>query len=114
MVYPYGFTIKEKIKSEKDGEVTGTECNVFDIVKGKDFRLIIKEKAGYQNYDASGFLEISPLKIYSEKDNKFMPVPVDAEGKISNVKVQAKIKEFLSNNSILPVSTCESVIFLPL
>lgn len=99
MIYPYGYTIKEKIKSEKEGEVTGNRCNVFDLVNGKDFKLIIKDKAGYQNYDASGFQEVSPLKIYSEKDNSFKVIPTE-DGLVTNPKVQAKIREFLLGRTV--------------
>jgi hypothetical protein len=95
LVYPYGFTIKEKINSERNGEVTGEPCNVFDLAKGKDFKLIIKEKGGFQNYEASSFLEVSPIKLFDDKTGKFRPAPVDEVGKISNAKVQAKIKEVL-------------------
>jgi len=95
LIYPYGYTIKEKINSERNGEVTGTPCNVFDLAKGKEFKLIIKEKGGFQNYEASQFMEISPIKLYDEASKKFKTAPVDADGKITNAKVQAKIKEFL-------------------
>lgn len=100
MIYPYGYTIKEKINSERKGEVTGTPCNVFKLTKGKDFKLIIKEKGGYQNYDSSSFLEVSPIKIYDEATKKFHTVPVDENGNIVSQKVQAKIKEFLLNRSV--------------
>lgn len=97
MIYPYGYTIKEKIKSEKEGELTGEECNIFDIVNGKDFRLIIKEKGGYQNYESSSFLEVSPLKIYSEKHSKFLPIPV---AKLGDDKVKKTIKNFLLERDV--------------
>jgi hypothetical protein len=100
LVYPYGYTVKEKINSERNGEVTGEPCNVFDLAKGKDFKLIIKEKGGFQNYEASSFLEVSPIKLYDEKTGKFRPAPVDEDGKITNPKVQAKIKEVLLSRDV--------------
>lgn len=100
LVYPFGYTIKEKINSERNGEVTGEPCNVYDLAKGKDFKLIIKEKGGFQNYEASSFLEVSPIKLYDEKSGKFKVAPVDADGKITNTKVQAKIKEVLLNRTV--------------
>ncbi len=100
LVYPYGYTVKEKINSERNGEVTGEPCNVFDLAKGKDFKLIIKEKGGFQNYESSSFLEVSPIKLYDEKTGKFRPAPVDEDGKISNAKVQAKIKEVLLGRDV--------------
>ncbi|MCK9446041.1 hypothetical protein M0Q50_04025 [bacterium] len=100
MVFPYGYTIKEKINSERTGEVTGVQCNVFDLSKGKDFKLIIKDKAGFQNYDASTFLETSPIKLYDEKSGSFRAAPIDEDGIISNPKAQAKIKETLLSRTV--------------
>lgn len=100
LVFPYGFTIKEKINGERNGDVSGKPCNVFDLAKGKDFKLIIKDKAGFQNYDASQFQEVSPIKIYDEVKGKFATAPVDEEGKINNPKVQAKIKDTLLKRTV--------------
>jgi hypothetical protein len=82
MVFSYGAQIKNKIVSEKNGELTGKSCDVFDVIKGKDFKLIIKEKGGYTNYETSSFLEICPIKIYSEKKKEFKVVPVMESGLI--------------------------------
>ena len=100
LVYPYGYTIKEKINSERNGEVTGEPCNVFDLAKGKDFRLIIKEKGGFQNYESSSFVDITPIKLFDKKSGKFKTAPVDEDGKIVNPKVQAKIKEVLLDRDV--------------
>ena len=94
LVFPFGYTIKEKINSERNGEISGEPCNVYDLVNGKDFVLIIKDKAGYANYDASSFKDSSPLKLYNEKNKKFVPIPVN-EGKVE-AKAQKKIKTFLT------------------
>ena len=37
MIFPFGYSIREKIKSERQGEVSGEECNVFDLAKRKRF-----------------------------------------------------------------------------
>lgn len=99
LVYPYGYTIKEKINSERNGEVTGEPCDIFHIEGGKDFRLIIKEKAGFQNYDASQFLSENgkgtPIKLYDEKSEKFKTAPVNENGKINNPKVIQKIMDVI-------------------
>ena len=95
LVFPYGYTIKEKINGERNGEITGTPCNPFDLVNGKDFVVIIKEKAGYANYDASSFKDSSPLKLYDEKKARFVEIPVN-EGKVED-KAKKKIKDFLLN-----------------
>ena len=100
MIFPYGYTIKEKINSERNGEVSGVPSNVFDINHGKNFKLIIKNKGDFQNYDASQFMESSPIKLYDEANKKFIAPPVDENGKISNPKVQARITKFLLERDV--------------
>jgi len=101
MIFSYGYQIKEKIEAERKGELTGDKVNVFDFVNGKDFRLIIKEKTrtgsnkALPTYEFSQFLGESPMKIYNEKTEKFVPVQVDDDGKISDKRWQTKIKETL-------------------
>ena len=99
MIFPYGYTIKEKINSEKNGDVSGEACNVFDLAKGKDFVLIIKEKGGYANYEASQFKDSSPLKLYDAEKNRFVPAPVDENGKILE-KAKDKIKKILLTRDV--------------
>ena len=99
MIFPYGWTIKEKINGEKNGEVSGEACNVFDLAKGKDFVLIIKEKGGFANYDASSFKESSPLKLFDADKNRFVAVPVDENGKILD-KAKDKIKKSLLTRDV--------------
>ena len=86
MVYEYGKTIRDKILSEKNGDVSGESCNVFDLVNGKDFVILAKEvntgERTYPSYEASNFRNISPIKIYSEKRGEFKTVPLDENGKI--------------------------------
>lgn len=110
LVYPYGFTIKEKINAERNGEVNSPN-NVFDLVNGRDFKLIIKEKGGFANYDASQFLETSAIKLFNEKNGKFMVAPTYAnkDGKAmigfegdakKSTGVQNKIREFLDAKDV--------------
>lgn len=98
MVFSYGYKIKEKINIENTGEVTGVPCNIFDFGKGKDFKLIIKENktslGTFPSYDNSQFLEASPMKLFNEKTQKFVTVPV-VDGEIVDPKWQMKIKETL-------------------
>jgi hypothetical protein len=94
LVFPYGKQLKQKIKSQRDGEI-GDPCNVFDMNVGKDFQLIIKEKAGYPNYETSQFLDSSPIKIWNEKKEEFITPPVDENGVITDPKVQKKILKYL-------------------
>lgn len=94
LVFPYGFKIKEKIEAEKFGNnVEGEKCNPFDIVKGKDFRLVIKEVGGFPNYDNSIFKTISVLKIWDTEKEKLVPISMSPEGK-------RKVNEFLLSRSV--------------
>ena len=100
MIFPYSYQIKEKINSERTGEITNLECDPFDLVSGKDFRLIIKENAGAgdnverTSYTSSSFLESSPVRLYNEEKKVFQTPPME-NGKITNPKAIAKIKEFI-------------------
>jgi len=109
LVYSYGEKIKGKINAELNGDV-GEKCNVFDLVTGKDFRLIIKlvktpradgrGTVEMPNYDTSQFLASSPMKIWSEKTQKFVTPPtVEYNGRLAIVdpKWQSKIKEVLTD-----------------
>lgn len=98
MIFQYGKIIKDKIQSERNGEITGVPCNVFDLSKGKDFVLVVKEiQTGdetYPDYKMSMFMpETTSLPIYI-KDKGFKNVPVGPDGLVSK-EVQPRIKEFL-------------------
>ena len=98
LIFPYGFKIKEKIKSQKDGEI-GEPCNIFDLANGKNFKLIIKQVGEYPNYDSSSFMEVSPITIQGKK----APVEVDpatGKNKIVNPKVKEKIMQFLLDRTV--------------
>ena len=70
MIFPFGFKIKEKINQERVGEINDP-CNVYDLGQGKDFVLLVKEVAGYPNYDSSQFKqETSSLALPVEKDGE--------------------------------------------
>ena len=62
MIFPYGYKIKEMINDERNG-VKDDACNIFDLANGKDFKLIIKKIGDYPNYDSSGFMKKSSIKI---------------------------------------------------
>jgi hypothetical protein len=98
MIFQYGKTIKDKISQEKNGEITGISCNVFDLSEGKDFVLLVKEiQTGdetYPDYKNSTFKpEVSSLAIYNEEKGAFKNVPL-ANGKVEP-KYQSIVKEFL-------------------
>jgi hypothetical protein len=98
MIFQYGKTIKDKIMAEKNGEISGVPCNVFDLSAGKDFVLVVKEiQTGdetYPDYKMSMFKpETSSLPIYFKEKSVFKNAPL-VDGKIES-SVQSKIKEFL-------------------
>ena len=99
LIWQYGKTIKDKILAEKNGEISGVPCNVFDLSAGKDFVLIVKEiQTGdetYPDYKMSMFkAETSSLPIYFKEKNAFKNAPL-VDGKIEP-SVQGKIKGFLT------------------
>lgn len=99
MVFQYGKTIKDKILAEDNGEITGESCNVFDLSKGKDFVMVVKEiETGdrkYPDYKMSMFRpHASAVKIYSEKKGEFKEVPLNEDGKIEP-SVRGKVKEYI-------------------
>ena len=98
LIFQYGKTIKEKIQAEKNGEISGVSCNIFDLAAGKDFVLVVKEiQTGdetYPDYKMSMFKpETSSLPIYFKEKQAFKNAPLN-EGKIE-ASVQGKIKDFL-------------------
>lgn len=98
MIFQYGKTIRDKILAEKNGEISGVPCNIFDLAAGKDFVLVVKEiQTGdetYPDYKMSMFRpEVSSLPIYFKEKSAFKNAPLK-DGKIEG-SVQQKIKEFL-------------------
>ena len=98
LIFQYGKTIKDKILAEKNGEISGVGCNVFDLSQGKDFVLLVKEiQTGdetYPDYKMSVFKpETTSLPMYFKEKGVFKNVPL-VEGRVSS-DVQSKIKDFL-------------------
>jgi len=98
LIFQYGKTIKDKIQAEKNGEISGVSCNIFDLAAGKDFVLVVKEiQTGdetYPDYKMSMFKpENSSLPIYFKEKQAFKNAPL-VDGKI-DPNAQGKIKDFL-------------------
>jgi hypothetical protein len=99
MILQYGKTIKDKILAEKNGEITGEPCNVFDLSQGKDFVMIVKEintgDITYPDYKMSMFKQDkTSLPIYFKEKGVFKNVPLDENGVVASAH-QSKIKDFL-------------------
>jgi hypothetical protein len=104
MIMQYGKTIKDKISAERNGEISGVPCNVFDLTAGKDFVMVVKEiQTGdetYPDYKMSMFRpEATSLPIYFKDKAVFKNAPLNADGKIE-ASVQAKIKDFLLDREV--------------
>lgn len=107
LIFQYGKTIKDKIQAEKNGEISGVSCNVFDLAEGKDFVLVVKEiQTGdetYPDYKMSMFKpEATSLPIFFKDKNAFKNVPTteitDKNGnakKVVDPNAQGKVREFL-------------------
>jgi hypothetical protein len=99
LIFQYGKTIKDKISAEKNGEISGVSCNVFDLSAGKDFVLLVKEiQTGdetYPDYKMSMFKpETTSLPIYFKDKSVFKNAPLGVDGKV-DPKAQTMIKDFL-------------------
>jgi hypothetical protein len=98
MIFQYGKTIKDKIQAERNGEITGVPCNVFDLAAGKDFVMLVKEISTgdetYPDYKNSMFKpEVSSIPLYNEEKSTFKNVPV-SDGKV-DARAQGMVKDFL-------------------
>lgn len=99
LIYQYSKTIKDKISGEKNGEVTGEPCNVFDLEKGKDFVILAKEiltgDVAYPDYRASTFMpNTSSLPIFFKDKGVFKNIPLNENGKIEAANKE-KVKAVL-------------------
>jgi len=98
MIFQYGKTIKDKIAAERNGEISGVPCNVFDLSQGKDFVILVKEIStgdeSYPDYKNSMFKpETTSLPIFNEEKGVFKNVPV-VDGKV-DARAQGMVKDFL-------------------
>jgi len=99
MIMQYGKTIRDKVLAEKNGEISGVPCNVFDLAEGKDFVLIVKEISTgdetYPDYKSSSFQgKTSSLPVYSKERKLFKNIPLTEDGKVAD-SAKAIVKDFL-------------------
>lgn len=102
MIFQYGSQIMDKIKAEKNGEITGEPCNIFSLQSGKDFRLIVKEidtgDRTFPDYKMSGFKEATSSVSLPTKDGEFKNIPL-VDGKIP-ANLQEQVKNFVLNREV--------------
>jgi hypothetical protein len=99
MIMAFGHKIKEKINQERVGEINDP-CNVYDLAKGKDFVLLVKEVGGFPNYDSSQFKqETSSICLPIEKDGviKMKKLPTEDVNDVITIpsNLQGKVKDYL-------------------
>lgn len=65
VLFKFPRTINDLIKKQQKGDDLGTSpCIVYKFLDGKDFKLHLKKKQEYPNYDACTFAEdVSPMKL---------------------------------------------------
>lgn len=91
-VFNFGFNINKLIEAEinpaSDGLVeSAVSVNPYDLLKGKDFLLVVSKKGKYNNYDGSKFInELTPFKFNGK--------PVEATD-----KGMKEVFEYLKNSS---------------
>ena len=99
MILQYGKQIKDKILAEKNGDITGEQCTVFDLASGKDLVFIAKETTGpngkiVPEYNSSAFkTNTSSLPIWNEDKRAFKNAPL-VDGNI-DPKFRKIITDFL-------------------
>lgn len=102
-LFKYGQKIFEKIKNRlKPKDEEEEPVNVFDLYDGADFRLEIKNVAGFRNYDDSTFRNPSPLlkgddaKLEAIYNSLYPLQPFIAEEKFKSYEaLEAKFQEAL-------------------
>lgn len=95
-LYKYGKTIFDMITelSAPDDE-DEPRINPFDLWEGADFKMVIKEKAGYRNYDASKFLSPSIVGGFTDEE-----IQVNILDKIHKVSEFIDAKQFKSYDTL--------------
>ena len=111
MILSYGKQIKDIIEMERNGEISGIECNVFKLHSGKDFVLLAKNKSfsidGKEitapDYTMSGFnSNNTSIKLPKWEDGqltKWVQIPLDENGRIKPDHL-AKITKFLLSRDV--------------
>jgi hypothetical protein len=87
--------------------------NVFDLWEGANFKMRMRKKDGYANYDESAFMEPSAV---SDNEDKLLAI-VNAQHKLSEFtdrknfksydELKKKLNEVLSGDSFAPKSAAE-------
>lgn len=96
-LFNFGKKIYDIIKEEINPGFTGVEpCNVFDLWKGKNFRLKIRPVEGYRNYDLSSFEE-KPSVLCDFDDSKLEEI----------WQSQYKLSEFISSSNFKSAADLE-------
>jgi hypothetical protein len=67
MIWEFGLKVHAKIMEQLAPEF-GDACNVYDLLNGKNFGVLVSKVGGYNNYDACKFLDtVTPISINGKK-----------------------------------------------
>jgi hypothetical protein len=114
--YQYGKKIFDKITEAMEPEFEDeTPVNPFDFWEGANFKLKIRQVAGYRNYDASSF--DNPSALFGGDDAKLEEVYnqmhdlsdyTDPSSFKSYAELQKKFKSVIGDNSVVDEPVVES------
>ena len=100
LVWRYGFKISQKIESEIHPmlEPEGGPRNPFDLFRGRVFSVVVTEKAGFNDFDQSQFVDSTPqqggMRIFY--NNAWIPVTAEL---CQNPEARQIVFEYLKNNA---------------
>lgn len=92
MLYKFGKTIFDKIMAKGQPIYEGDEAiDVFDLWAGATFRLKMKQKAGWPNYDDSQF--DSPSELYDGDEQRLLNV-INSQYKLAEFVDRSQFKSY--------------------
>lgn len=103
MIFAFGKKIKAMIAEELSGEITGSPCNVYDPIKGKDFTLLVKGTGLQTSYESSRFSQIVETMMLPSSDGtmKRIPTTINEDGvTVVDPRIQGKILEYLKSRDV--------------
>lgn len=102
MVWRYGYKIHEKIMGELNPPM-GEPKNPFNMIIGRPFSVVVKEVAGYQNYDGCQFFDLglpdSAMRITVPNAQGQPQTYAVTQDTISNPQGKQMVFDFLKNNA---------------
>lgn len=101
--FRYGKKIHDKIQEAVEGKIAYIEgdFNPFDYYDGADFKLVLKQVSGYNNYDSSAFTLPKPIATTEDEIDA-----IDAQlHNISHYDGKAELKSYEELSALYLVNT---------